>query len=833
MKIPIKTNSNNRLPKKTSQRQRSSPAKVKPSQILPGKIWEDKETPDTKIQIPKKAPKENLRFPTGQVELWGKITKASIYLLVFLLPLFFLPWTFNILDFNKQALMGILVFVALFAWILKILVSGRFEFNLSWLSLPIVILLVVYGISTLFSLWPYGSFWGWPLNVSAGFLTLLCFGILYFLIANVFTKKQEVFRLLLVLVISGFLAAIFGGLQLFGKFILPWDFAKIISFNTIGTVNSLAVFLAILLPLTIILQFYAKRWMRVMLAIFALVMLVSLVLVNFWAAWLVLIAGAAILFIFQMLNIKDSRAGGIQLSIALLIIALFFVIFRISLPGLPQTPFEVSPSQRAELSIAKSSLSESPILGTGPGTFIYNFTKFKSKDLNQTVFWNVRFGSGASEILDKLITTGILGILSLFAIFGMFFWLGFRYLKEKASDIKDGIPFLLGLGVFSAFGGVALSQFLYPANFSLTLVFWILLAGFTALDKRKIKSWEISPGSRLAVGVSFCLVLVLIFGIGLFFVGTQKYMAEIRYLQGLRNGQEGQTEQAILRLEEAINLNPSLDIYWRDISQFYLVRLNEVLGQRGLSSEEMTSQNQILVTGAVNSAKQAAELNPENVANWNVRGFTYRNMMGIVGGAGDWALNSYQKAGELEPTNPYIFTEIGRIYISKFDLGEGQKEENLRLALENFERSLSLKDDYAPAHFQIAMIYVREGKAKEAAVKLEAIKEVAPFDTGLAFQLGVIYYNDNQFEKAEGEFERAVGLDRNYSNARYFLGLIYDREGNKRDAISQFEKIEELNPENLEVKKILANLRDGKPALEGIQPGQPPIEEVPPERLEK
>jgi len=807
MKIPIKINPNNNLPK-NSPRQTSSPAKIE-------------ETPDTKIQIPKK------------VELWGKITKASIYLLVFLAPLFFLPWTLNILDFNKQALMGILVILALFAWTLKILVSGRFEFNLSRLSLPIVIMFVVYGFSTLFSLSTYGSFWGWPLNVSAGFLTLLYFGFLYFLIANVFTKKQEIFWLLLALVSSGFLAAVFGGLQLFGKFILPWDFAKIISFNTIGTVNSLAVFLAILLPLIIILQLIAKKWMRVMLAIFALVMLVSLVLVNFWVAWLVLIIGAAILFIFQMLNIKNNRAGGIQLSMALLIIALFFVIFRFSLPGLPQTPFEVSPSQRAEISIAKSSLSKSPVLGNGPGTFVYNFSKFKSKDLNQTVFWNVRFVSGASEILDKLITTGILGILSLISIFGMFFWMGFRYLKEKAGDMKDEMSWLLRLGVFSAFGGVVMSQFLYPANFSLALVFWILLAGFTALDKRKIKSWEISPGSSLAVGVSFCLVLVLIFGIGLLFFGAQKYMAEIKYLGGLRDWQEGQTEQAILRLKEATNLNPSLDVYWRDISQLYLVRLNESLQRKDLKPEEMTSQNQILMTGAINSAKEATRLNEANVANWNVRGFIYRNMMGIVGGAGDWALNSYQKAGELEPANPYIFSEIGRIYISKFDLGEGQKEENLRLALESFERALSLKDDYAPAHFQIAMVYVREGKTKEAIDKLETTKQVAPLDTGLAFQLGLIYYNDNQFDKAGEEFQRAIGLDGNYSNARYFLGLIYDREGNKKEAISQFEKIEKLNPENSEVKNILANLRAGKPALEGIQPSQPPIEEAPPERLEK
>ena len=805
-----------------------------PIKIIPKNNLSKETLPEPEIQTPPKPPRENFWSLKGRVELWEKITKASIYLLVFITPLFFLPWTFNVLDFNKQALTGILVILALFAWSLKILFSGKFEFNLNRLSLPIAILLVVYIFAVIFSLSTYGSFWGWPLNVSSGFLTLLFFVFLYFLIANVFTKKEEIFRLLLALVSSGFISAIFGGLQLFGKFILPWDFARVISFNTIGTVNSLAVFLAILLPLIITLQLIAKKWMRLMLAIFALAMLVSLVLINFWVAWLVLIAGAAILFIFQILNLKTNRVGGIQFSIVLLIIALFFLIFRVSLPGLPQTPFEVSPSQGAEISIAKSSLAKSPILGTGPGTFVYNFSKFKSKDLNQTIFWNVRFVSGASEILDKLITTGILGILSLFSIFVMFFWLGFRYLREKAKETTDRIPFLLTLGVFSAFGGQVISQIFYPANFSLALVFWILLAAFVALDKRKIKSWEIGPGSSLAIRISFCLVLILIFGIGLLFFGSQKYMAEIKYVQGLRDWQQGKTEDAISRLKEAINLNSSLDVYWRDISQLYLVRLDELLQRSDLKAEETASQNQILITGAINAAKEATTLNEANVANWNVRGFIYRNMMGIVGGAGDWALNSYQKAIELEPANPYIFTEIGRVYLSKFDLEEGQgKEENLRLASENFEKSLSLKEDYAPAHFQMAMIYVREGKTEEAIEKLEAVKQAAPLDTGLAFQLGVIYYNDNQFDKAKAEFLRAISLDGNYSNARYLLGLIYDKEGDKKGAILQFESIEKLNPQNQEVKSILANLRAGKPALEGIQPAQPPIEEVPSERLEK
>ncbi len=76
-------------------------------------------------------------------------------------------------------------------------------------------------------------------------------------------------------------------------------------------------------------------------------------------------------------------------------------------------------------------------------------------------------------------------------------------------------------------------------------------------------------------------------------------------------------------------------------------------------------------------------------------------------------------------------------------------------------------------------------------------------------------------------------MNENYSNARYFLGLIYDKEGKENKAIEQFGKIEELNPDNEEVKKILANLKAGKPALEGITPAQPPIEEKPEEVLKK
>jgi len=753
------------------------------------------------------------------VKFSEKISKTAIYLLTFLIPIFFLPWTLDTLDFNKQFLMGILVTIALISWLVKALASGKLEFNLNFLNIPVLIFLLVYGISTIFSYYRYGSFWGWPLNVSQGFLTLLYFLILYFLVSNIFTEKKEISWLFFFLFFSGFLVTIFSIFQIFGK----------ISFNLFGSLNSFSIFLASLLPLVILLAVISKWLIRFFLTIFAISFLIFLILVNFGSAWIILIAGTSIIFIFGLLKFR--RTGESQLvfiSIFLLIFSLFFLIFRISLPI--EIPAEVLLSQRTGFQIARDSLKNIKkfFLGTGPSTFIFNYSKFKPIEINQTAFWNIRFNSGASEILDKLTTIGILGILSLLSIFFLFSIFGFKNLTRQIEE-RD---FLISLAIFSSFFSLIFSQFLYPVNFSLLFFFWLILGAFLSLNQ-KIKVFTFSPSSLIP---AISLVLIFLFGIGLTFLLIKNYLAEIKYLSGLKTWREGKTEKAISEISGAIDLNSGLDIYFRDISQLYLERLNEILQRRDLSPEEIQNQSQILITNAINSAVRTTEISPNNVANWDIRGFIYRNLIELVSGTENWAIKSYEEAIKLEPQSPYIFNEIGLVFLAKADLlsrtGGQEKEisENLNKAKDNFQKAIELKLDYPSAHFQLAMIYQREGKTKEAISKFEETKLIAPFDSGLAFQLGLLYYNNNQFDLAKGEFERAVRIDESYSNARYFLGLIYDKEGKKDLAIEQFERIEKLNPENLEVKKILENLREGKRALEGIIPGLPPIEEKVPER---
>ncbi len=752
-----------------------------------------------------------------------KVSKASIYLLVFLLPLFFLPWTTNVLDFNKQALLIFLVFVSLGCWLLKSLTQGKISLNRNIFNLPVIIYLLILGLASLFSAYKYGSFWGLPLSISSCFLTIFAFVLLYFLIINVFvpsesiknkksngTGEQGIFGLLIVLIISGFLATLFGVCQIFGK--IP------LSHNTIGTANSLAVFIVCLLPLVLSILFTSKRLIKFLMAIIGLLMLGLMFLVNFWVAWILLLIGSAALLIFGIAK-KDIFSGAkINLLIVLLILGLFFGIFRIQIPFLQDIPLEVAPSQSASFNIArdtlKSDMPGSLMFGSGPGTFVYDYSQFKSETINQTAFWGVRFGSGSSDILDKLASTGILGLLSFLGILGIFAWLALKSLVRKKQDV-------LGLGIFSAWLTVVAGIMLYPSNISLGFLFWIFTAIFIALHSREIKTWEIKPSSFASIGISFLFLFILISGTGILILTGQRYAAEIRYRQGIEAFQKGNNLIAANNLFKAVSfINGKQDNYWRDIAQIKLFRISEELQKPDVSTEIITP----LVSDAINAAKRATDVAPNNVANWTIRGFVYRQITGLVEGVDEWAITSYEKAIILEPTNPYIYTELGRVYLERDDVEK---------AREQFQKALELKSDYAPAHFQIAAIYIKQGKQDEAIEKMKTATASARLDTGLMFQLGVLYYQEEMFDEAKTEFEKAVSLQENYSNARYFLGLVYDKQGNKTGAIAQFEKIRELNPYNEEVKKILANLKGGKKALKGIEKEVAPIEKKPEEQLEK
>ena len=764
------------------------------------------------------------------VEICERVSKIALYVLIFLMPLLFLPWTANVLEFNKQALLIAAVLIALFAWMLRVLVSGKISINVSWIHLPIIILFLIYLASTIFSSWPYGSFWGWPQITSESLFSLLGLVLFYFLFINIFEKK-EIFNVLFLFTLSGCLAMLYGIFQLFGKFFIPIGFTKNVYFNTIGGKNNLGIFSAVLLPLNIICLFAARKtYYRIFFVISIGICTVLLFLINFWIAWWLLLAASVLIIVFGSFrrDIFDNR--WLILPIFFLALALLFSFFRFQIPGLGQSPAEVFLKQQPSLSIAWQALRESPILGTGPGTFVYNFSKYKALNFNQDAFWSLRFEWAGSKILTILGTNGILGVLAFLTLLGFFIFYGFSSLfaRNRASNNS----WLLSAGVFISFLVLSIGFFLYSSNLTLDFTYFLMLGSLVALFSSKKKEFILKPSSWLTLGLTFAFTLIFIFGLGIFIFEGQRYVASVSYLKGIELWQQGRAEKSIEQLERAVKIAPQNDFYWRELSQLYVQNINEIARSADLSQEEVIKKIQFYINKAVNSAKMTVDSNHENVANWSVQGFVYQSLIGVVGGTKDWAVVSYERAGQLEPTNPYFPTQTGISLLKEVETlpqdREGEREKLLSDAQEKFEKAIELKADYAPARFQMAMVYQARGKEVEMINELEKTKGLAPEDIGLAFQLGLIYYQKEDFERAKTELERTTSLNPNYANALYFLGLTYEKLDRRDEAIRVFERVVVLNPEHPIATAVLNNLKTGQEPLKGIieeQPPQVPIEE--------
>ncbi len=772
------------------------------------------------------------------ITFFDKVSKMSLYFLAFLLPLWFLPLTQDVLNFQKQALLVVIVLLGVIAWLAKTVSQGELNIRASLLHAPVLLVVLVSGVSTIFSKWSYGSFWGWPLNISDSFLTIVVFSLLYFLIVNALEEGKELFQLLFISIISGVLAGAFAVLQLFNVFIFPFAFSKAVAFNTVGTLNSIAILAAVLLPLALVLAYASKLLLRWILWAFTALLLLIVLAANFFSAWVVLTVGLLILLGFGMWNLKKrTEFGWVSFPMALLIVALFFLTFRVSLPGAPVVPVEVSPSRNAELSMLQKVFHQSLVFGTGPGTFLFDYARYHEPPRTQLdkLLWNTRFSSGASEILDWFMTKGVAGGIALILTTLVAIVMGIQTLLKGKNE---SFSWMIGLGTLASFAGIVTAQALYSFNFTLWFFFWVLLGGLGVFLGGKQRKISIAPPSFLAVAASFVFLLVLIFGVGLLFIGGQKYAAEIQYLKGARIVSQGDAKKGIAKILTAAKLNPWGDLYWRDLSQLYLNQVNQITADTKLSDDEKKSQAQTAITNATSSAKQAVLVAPSSVENWNVQGFIYRNLIGVAG-ADAVAIQSYEKALDLEPASPFSRTELGRVYLlqgqnfaSQKNMGVKQKEA-LGKALENLNKAVALKSDYAPAHYLIALVYDQQGKSDEAIKKLEETTQIAPNDVGLAFQLGVVYYQKAEYDKAQTQFERTKKLDENYANGRYMLGLVYDKQGDKEKAKTEFQKVASLNPNNDQIKKILDNLNSGKPALQGIQQSQPPVQENPPEIQKK
>ncbi|MDO8667692.1 MAG: tetratricopeptide repeat protein [bacterium] len=139
-----------------------------------------------------------------------KIILVLIKGVIFLLPLFFLPWTSEYFEFNKQFLLWFTMPIVALLWLLKAVASGQLKIKINPLNLPILIFLFLTAASSIFGLDKFSSFFGHFGIFSDSWLGLLSLVIFYFLIINtkVAESAENIIGLLKIFLYSSAIAAV-------------------------------------------------------------------------------------------------------------------------------------------------------------------------------------------------------------------------------------------------------------------------------------------------------------------------------------------------------------------------------------------------------------------------------------------------------------------------------------------------------------------------------------------------------------------------------------------------------------------------------------------------
>ncbi len=730
------------------------------------------------------------------------LTKATI----FLLPLFFLPWTKEFFEFNKQYLLWLLVPLIVCLSLIGQFSHGEIRFKRTPLDVPIIIFLLLALASSMVSLDKFSSLFGYYGGFSEAWLGLVSLVLFYFIITNFSQSRNfKLKNLVKLFLISAALAVVIGLAAIFGLVDILMNTGNGIfsssSFNTSGgSLDSLAIFSS----LTIIvsagwlasgISSNFKRYESWLIRSILLLALISLLLINFWPGWYVLLGGNLLIIILSIIksSIKyDRRLITIILPLLLSLIAILFIIFpKINLTKVildQSLPHEINLDFPSGREILLKVLTNQPMLGSGPGTFVYDFSLYRPAAFNYSNLWQIRYDKNASYFMEILTTGGVLVMLSYLLIICLFVYLNIIFIRKYFKQLPDDNLLIV---LLPSFFSILIVQLLYHNNTILWFLFWFFLA--LIMSGWRMVNPKIFPEFKFILPKDVIRSKVIILAIFLLIIGwfvlagweIKFWLADVYYAKAA--GRENY-------LIKAAELSPYRYNYRVSLAKYYLSQAQSETLIAGRKKNYQLIHDYI--DQSINQAVAAQAANPKSVVTQETLGMIYRDIRLLTQDSEPWAIKSFNQALELEPTNPVLTCELAKAYLNNGDVAE---------AGTYFNKALELKSDYYDAEFGLAKVYLQNKKDSLAIDLLNQLAAVV-IDPEIYYEQGRYYFNHGEIDRAIEKFKQALRISPDYANADYSLALAYQNKGDQAQALKFFKKVLELNPEDEEVVKRVEEL---------------------------
>ncbi|MEK7060521.1 MAG: tetratricopeptide repeat protein [Patescibacteria group bacterium] len=758
------------------------------------------------------------------ISIWALLTSIVVSLLIFI-PSASVPFSAT-----KTFLLAAGALITLALYILARLSRGNVIFPPSILIGALWLPVAAYALSSVFSGVPFNNaLWGTSLEPDT--LGFMLVAALLGTLAALVLRRAEHYRLYLLVGACAFLVvvALHIVILLVGQFI-PNTISP--SFSIVGSYDDLALLLGLgIIDFLITLRFIelSKRAYQA-LVIGGAGALILLAVANSSLVWILLALVSLGLFVESVMRRShgasdadiddvgnsadyepvgtDEGSHSLILPLAVLAVSLFFIIGG-TLGGalansLNVNVLSIRPSWQSTVAVAQKTYEMSPVFGSGPGTFGVGWLKYRDASLNSTVFWNVDFSSGIGFIPTSAVTTGVLGLLAWLGFFALFIVFGVRTLIRRASSD----PFISYVAILSFVATLYLfASAIFGLPNSIVLALAFVFAGLFVSTTRFAdgsRQWGIifSRSPRIGFVIVFSLTILLLASVVAAYTLVGHYIATSKITGAGNAFSAGDLDTADRKSQDSVSFAPSAAAYQIQAG-VASARLNQIVASSTMSASSAQTAFQAALSAGINAALTATRLAPSDYQSWIALGNLYAQAVPLgVTSAYDSAKTAYEKAQELNPTNPQIHYILAQLNIANKDNGAAQ---------ENLKTAIGLKQDYTAAIFLLSQLLVQDGNVKDALASALAAAYFQPNDPNILFQVGILYAVQSDYANAAAALSAAVDANPQFANARYFLSAVYAKRSDFASALAQIEAISAMSEDNAKaVSTQLEALKAGR-----------------------
>ena len=176
----------------------------------------------------------------------------------------------------------------------------------------------------------------------------------------------------------------------------------------------------------------------------------------------------------------------------------------------------------------------------------------------------------------------------------------------------------------------------------------------------------------------------------------------------------------------ALVQNPFVERYHMSYSQLNLLIANNIAskaqpprqkeGEPAAKPIELSEQDRQNISQAIQAAisesKAVVQLNPYKAINWMNLAATYRNIIGVAQGADAWTISAYNRAITLDPQNPLYRIEFGGLMFAFKSYDDASRL---------FEQAVTIKPDYANAHYNLSWTMFQKENYQGAAAEMQNV----------------------------------------------------------------------------------------------------------------